>query len=137
MADTKISGLTAVTTPAQTDEFAVNQGGTSKKETLDQIISVSKFFGGYHRLVLTGELVVSGLARVAITDYGEGTIIRGIPRDVPGQSWTVPTGYVHTVEDRLILSINARVTVEGNADLRIHSDIAPRDRIVLEGRGGI
>jgi hypothetical protein len=29
------------------------------------------------------------------------------------------------------------VTVEGNADLRIHSDIAPRDRIVLEGRGGI
>jgi hypothetical protein len=37
MADTKISALTAVTTPAGTDEFPVNQGGTSKKITLDQI----------------------------------------------------------------------------------------------------
>jgi len=37
MADTKISALTAVSTPAGTDEFGVNQGGTSKKETLDQI----------------------------------------------------------------------------------------------------
>jgi hypothetical protein len=37
MADTKISALTAVTTPATTDEFAVNQGGTSKKMTLAQI----------------------------------------------------------------------------------------------------
>lgn len=37
MADTKISALTAVTTPADTDEFAVNQGGTSKKMTLAQI----------------------------------------------------------------------------------------------------
>jgi hypothetical protein len=34
MADTKISALTAVTTPASTDEFAVNQGGSSKKVTL-------------------------------------------------------------------------------------------------------
>ena len=38
MADTKISALTAVTTPAGTDEFAVNQGGTSKKVTLAQIM---------------------------------------------------------------------------------------------------
>lgn len=37
MADTKISALTAVTTPAGTDEFAVNQGGTSKKLTLAQV----------------------------------------------------------------------------------------------------
>ena len=37
MADTKISALTAVVTPAGTDEFAVNQGGTSKKMTLAQI----------------------------------------------------------------------------------------------------
>jgi hypothetical protein len=36
MPDTKISGLTAVTTPALTDEFPVNQGGTSKKMTLAQ-----------------------------------------------------------------------------------------------------
>jgi hypothetical protein len=37
MADTKISALTAVVTPAATDEFAVNQGGTSKKETRAQL----------------------------------------------------------------------------------------------------
>ena len=37
MADTKISALTAVTTPAGTDELPVNQGGTSKKETLAQV----------------------------------------------------------------------------------------------------
>lgn len=37
MADTKISALTAVGTPAGTDEFAVNQGAVSKKMTLAQI----------------------------------------------------------------------------------------------------
>ncbi len=37
MADTKISDLPAVTTPAATDEFAVNQGGVSKKETRAQV----------------------------------------------------------------------------------------------------
>lgn len=37
MTDSAISGLTAVTTPAATDEYAVNQGGTSKKTTLAQI----------------------------------------------------------------------------------------------------
>ena len=37
MADTKISDLPAVTTPASTDEFGVNQGGVSKKETRAQL----------------------------------------------------------------------------------------------------
>lgn len=39
MADTKISALAAVVTVATTDEFAVNQGGTSKKMTLAQILA--------------------------------------------------------------------------------------------------
>lgn len=39
MADTKISALTAVTTPAGTDEIAVNQAGTSKKVTLAQLLA--------------------------------------------------------------------------------------------------
>lgn len=39
MADTKISGLTAVTTPDPADEFAVNQGGTSKKVAGSQLHS--------------------------------------------------------------------------------------------------
>lgn len=33
----KMSTYPAVTTPAGTDEFTVNQGGTTKKETLDQV----------------------------------------------------------------------------------------------------
>ncbi len=37
MANAKISALPAVTTPASTDEFAVNQGGTTKKETRAQL----------------------------------------------------------------------------------------------------
>lgn len=37
MADTKISALTAVVTPAATDEFGVNQSGTSKMITLAQV----------------------------------------------------------------------------------------------------
>jgi hypothetical protein len=39
MADTKISGATAVTTPASTDEYATNQGGASKRTTLTQVAS--------------------------------------------------------------------------------------------------
>jgi hypothetical protein len=39
MADTKVSALTAVTTPATTDQFPVNQGGVSKRITLAQILS--------------------------------------------------------------------------------------------------
>lgn len=37
MADTKISALTAVGTPAGTDEIPVNQGGVTKKLTLSQV----------------------------------------------------------------------------------------------------
>lgn len=36
MADTKISALSAVSASAGSDEYAVNQGGTSYKATLDQ-----------------------------------------------------------------------------------------------------
>lgn len=37
MADTKISALPATATPAGTDEFPINQAGTTKKSTLTQI----------------------------------------------------------------------------------------------------
>lgn len=37
MVDSKISALTAVTTPAGTDEIPINQGGTNKKLTLSQL----------------------------------------------------------------------------------------------------
>lgn len=45
MADTKISALPAVTTPASTDEFAINQTGTSKKATLAQIMGSGVIIG--------------------------------------------------------------------------------------------
>lgn len=44
MANTKISALPTVVTPAITDQFAVNQGGASKKETLQQIAGASGLF---------------------------------------------------------------------------------------------
>lgn len=37
MADAKISALTAVTAPTDTDELVVNQGGVSKKVNLNQL----------------------------------------------------------------------------------------------------
>lgn len=39
MADSKISALTAVVTPAATDEYATNQGGVSKRTTLAQVMT--------------------------------------------------------------------------------------------------
>ncbi len=41
MADTKISALTAVVTPAGTDELAVNQAGDSKKLTVTQLLTLA------------------------------------------------------------------------------------------------
>ena len=40
MPDTKISALPAVVTPASIDEFEVNQGGTSKKETRAKLVTL-------------------------------------------------------------------------------------------------
>lgn len=45
MADTKISALTAVVTPATTDELPVNQGGTSKKLTLAVLMAGTALAG--------------------------------------------------------------------------------------------
>ena len=45
MSDTKISALTAVTTPATTDEFGVNQGGTSKRLTI-AVLMAGTIVGG-------------------------------------------------------------------------------------------
>lgn len=51
MANTKISALPAVTTPAVTDQFPVNQGGTTKRMTLAQVrggsVRVLKFDFAY------------------------------------------------------------------------------------------
>jgi hypothetical protein len=67
MADTKISALTAVTTPASTDEFAVNQGGTSKKETRAQIHALES---GEVLLIDYGAVGAPGLAFKSDADTG-------------------------------------------------------------------
>lgn len=43
MADTKISALPAITTVNLTDEFAVNQGGVSKKVTRQQMLDTERY----------------------------------------------------------------------------------------------
>lgn len=54
MADTKISALTAVTTPALTDEFPVNQSSSSKRETLTQVKSLMQAANGMPVIVHLG-----------------------------------------------------------------------------------
>lgn len=65
MADTKISALTAVGTAAGTDEFPVNQGGVSKKETLDQVAA-------YARTGVVPVLADPGTAWASSTAYSAG-----------------------------------------------------------------
>lgn len=62
MADAKISALTAVTTPASTDEFVVNQGGTTKK------LTSTNLFG-----IVPGNVTLGSTA----ADGGSITIIKG------------------------------------------------------------
>lgn len=52
MADTKVSALTAVTTPAGTDEYATNQGGTSKRTT-NTVLFTNPLFPSYNQHTTT------------------------------------------------------------------------------------
>jgi len=104
-----------------------------------QRLDTGHFLLQYGRLKLSGSnrLTIAGTTEVYLSEFGSRvpTVYVGVPR-LANRSWTVPSGWVHTVEDRLILAIDQRATIEGNADLRIHNDIAPRARLTLEGRGG-
>lgn len=66
MADSKVSALAAVTTPAATDEIPVNQGGTSKKLTLAQAAAHG---GGTVKYDATGAALGATIA-----DYFTSTI---------------------------------------------------------------
>jgi len=77
MADTKVSALTAVVTPAGTDEFPVNQAATSKKMTLTQIEAfiaplvtssgAAPATGAAHQGVAGSETIVLNTADNAVT----------------------------------------------------------------------
>jgi hypothetical protein len=152
MADTKISALTAVTTPAVTDEFAVNQGGNSKKATLSQVVntahgqnydvgtitlSTEQFMEQYEHLKLSGSerLTMAGTAELFLSDFGNtAVLILGVPK-TPTLSFTVPTDYVLDQLYRLSLINAMRATLQGTADLVLTDDFGARSRIVLTGRG--
>ena len=65
MADTKISALPAVTTATATDEYATNQGGTSKKTTRS-VLFTNPEFPGYYDLdsIATPSVPGAGVLRV-------------------------------------------------------------------------
>jgi len=105
MADSKISALTAVVTPQLTDQFAVNQGGVSKRETIQQALSLSASgaiaggsltpqFGNEdtYETFLTDPSWTWGNQGTSTEDYGEnGLLIR--PEDVNELvvKWQSPT----------------------------------------------
>jgi hypothetical protein len=92
MADTKISALTAVTTPADTDELAVNQGGTSKKVTR----------GALHDKALFSTYLL--LAPQASDPTPDGTNLHIYGRAIAGRQvprWIGPSGVDAAVQPSL------------------------------------
>jgi hypothetical protein len=88
MADSKISGLTQVTTPTATVEFGVNDAGTSKRLTLSQV-------GDY----LTKR---TAAATVAYGDFMTWLVLAANSTDITGTGLTtvmsitgIPTGRYH------------------------------------------
>lgn len=150
---TKISDLPAVTTAAGTDEFAVNQGGVSLKETLNQIrefgipsrtpgtisLSIEDFLLQYDRLTLvsTDRVTLTSTARIVLQEFGNsGPNYVGVPK-IPTSPFTVPDGYALDISNgRLTLVGLARAILEGSADLILSDDFRQRSRIVLSGYGG-
>ena len=73
MADTKISDLTAVTTPDPTDEFAVNQGGVSKSVTGAQFMFTAGVYApgsltvaDGHFMMMTRRLILTGSQQLVL-----------------------------------------------------------------------
>lgn len=83
MADTKISALTAVTTPAGTDEFAVNQGGSSKKVTLALMLT-NDTHAGYQNWTSIADPGASAASSLRV--YSKNVSGRIVPK------WVGPSG---------------------------------------------
>jgi len=67
MADTKISALSAVTTAAATDEFPVNQGGTTLKETNAQLLTYMQTVGANRTTRLGSQHSISSVTGTKVT----------------------------------------------------------------------
>ena len=144
MPDTKISGLTAATTLASTDELPANQSGNSRKLTLAQVLEAGKtvslpYVPMLNRLVLesTERALLLGIGRLAL--YGSGTdaalLVLGMPKAPAAQSFTVLAGYEYIVQQRLTLTQQCRAMLAGDCDMILTEDFGQRSRIVLTGRG--
>jgi len=69
MADSSIPNLTAVTTPAASDLFEVDQAGTSKKMTMDQLVTHLQKANGMPRVkYLTAQHSISSATATKVTD---------------------------------------------------------------------
>jgi hypothetical protein len=104
MADQKISALPAVSTPAGTDEFAINQSGTTKKMTLTQLLAAGVVPGLFSTLASSGGGSLGGDALASALTLDLNTAA-GYLRSVVFQ-----TGGV----DRW--SVRAEATAEGGSD---------------------
>jgi hypothetical protein len=97
VSDTPISGLTAVTTVALTDEFPINQGGTTKKVTRAQMLDTERYM---LRADATRNLT-SQTARQALFASGASTL-------------TLPTG---TYRFDLLFRLSGMSATTGNLQL--------------------
>jgi hypothetical protein len=116
VADTKISALTAVATPAATDEFAVNQGGVSKRMTLAQIdnyvgdprnfSTASQSVSANTITYLTGSgIVIPGAAMVAGQMYRWYIGVAKTAAGTAAPSWQVKVGTNQSTADTTVQTL--------------------------------
>lgn len=83
MADTKVSALTAVATAADTDEYATNQGGASKRTTR-AVLFTNPLLSGYQDFAAISDPSAPGADTVRV--YGKSVAGRMFPK------WIGPSG---------------------------------------------
>jgi hypothetical protein len=125
MADTRISNLPAVTTPLPTDEFAVNQGGVSKKATLLQVQDAS-YPGQFvdNDLVLQADILLPGSSNLSFVSPFVGITAAFAP-----DALYVPNGYFRLQYSELILDGLDEATINGTGEVVLF-DWGPRDLVV-------
>jgi len=103
MADKKFSELPAVTTPAGTDQFAVNQSGTSKRMTLTQLLA-GGIAGAFSTGAFTDDVEMGGDAKAAAVSLDLNTVA-GYLRSIGFQTAGVDRWFMR-----------AEATAEGGSD---------------------
>lgn len=127
MADTKISGLTAVTTPTVTDEFAVNQSSTSKKMTLLQIQDAAypgQFVNQDDNLFLNADITLPGSSELSFVSPFVGITAAFAPDRL-----IIPNGYYRLHYQELIIDGLDETTLYGTGEIVLF-DWGPRDLVV-------